>query len=58
MKRRDLIRELVEAGCYLRRSGKRHDIYMNPRNGKTAPVPRHPEIRESLCDLIRKQLGL
>ena len=58
MKRRDFIRELVDVGCYLRRRGKRHDIYMNPRNGKMAPVPRHLEIKESLCDLIRKQLGL
>jgi predicted RNA binding protein YcfA (HicA-like mRNA interferase family) len=58
VKRRDLIRELVGAGCYLRRRGKRHDIYMNPRNGKMAPVPRHSEIKESLCELIRKQLGL
>jgi len=58
VKRRDLIGELVEAGCYLRRRGKRHDIYMNLKNGKMAPVPRHSEIKESLCDLIRKQLGL
>jgi len=58
MKRRDLIRELVDAGCYLRRHGKRHDIYMNLKNGKKAPVPRHSEIKESLCDLIRRQLGL
>jgi mRNA interferase HicA len=58
VKRRDFIRELVEAGCYLRRRGKRHDIYMNPRNGRMAPVPRHLEVKESLCELIRKQLGL
>jgi mRNA interferase HicA len=58
VKRRDFIRELVDAGCYLRRRGKRHDIYMNPRNGRMAPVPRHSEIKESLCELIRKQLGL
>jgi len=54
----NFIRELVSAGCYLKRHGKRHDIYMNPINGKQAPVPRHPEIKESLCNLIRKQLGI
>ena len=27
MKRNDLIRELVEAGCYFRRHGGKHDIY-------------------------------
>ncbi len=58
MKRRDLVRELVEQGCYLRRHGKRHDIYINPKNGKKAPIPRHPEIKESLCELIKRQLGL
>ena len=58
MKRRDLVRELVEQGCYLRRHGRKHDIYINPKNGKKAPIPRHPEIKESLCELIKKQLGL
>lgn len=58
MKRRDLIRELVQAGCYLHRTGKRHDIYRNPANGRQAPVPRHREIKNSLCALIRRQLGL
>ena len=58
MKRQDLIRELEEYGCVLKRHGKRHDIYFNPANGRTAPVPRHSEIRDSLCRLIRRQLGL
>ncbi|HEX9732846.1 MAG TPA: type II toxin-antitoxin system HicA family toxin [Thermoanaerobaculia bacterium] len=58
MKRQAFIRELTAAGCYLKRHGKKHDVYANPSNGKTAPVPRHTEIRDSLCDLIRKQLGL
>ncbi len=56
MKRGNFIRELVKAGCYLKRHGSRHDIYANPQNGKQCPVPRHPEVRESLCKLIRKQL--
>lgn len=58
MKRVDFIRELVEAGCELLRHGSRHDVYRNPANGRQAPVPRHREIRESLCRLIRRQLGL
>jgi len=58
VKRRDLVRELVEQGCYLRRHGRKHDIYINPQNGKKAPIPRHPEIKESLCELIKRQLGL
>ena len=58
MKRRNFIRELVDHGCYLKRHGKQHDIYFNPHNGKKAPVPRHTKIKESLCVLIRKQLGI
>ena len=58
MKRRKLIKELVNAGCYLKRHGNKHDIYVNPQNGRKAPVPRHSEIKERLCELIKKQLGL
>ena len=58
MKRTQFIRELVDAGCELKRHGKKHDIYINPHNGKKAPVPRHSELKESLCVLIRKQLRI
>ena len=58
MKRKELIRELEKAGCKLHRHGGRHDIYINPINGNKAPIPRHREIKDSLCRLIRKQLSL
>lgn len=58
MKRGVFIRELVEMGCYLKRHGSKHDIYANPANGTQTPVPRHSEIKETLCQLIKKQLGL
>ena len=58
MKRLDFIREIEHQGCVLKRHGKRHDIYLNPATGRTAPLPRHNEIRDSLCRLIRRQLGL
>jgi mRNA interferase HicA len=58
MKRQELIRELENAGCVLHRHGSRHDINRNPANEKKAPVPRHREISDGLCRLIRKQLGL
>jgi len=58
LKRRDLIRKLVAKGCFLYRRGANHDIYMNRKNGKKAPVPRHSEIKSTLCGLIEKQLGL
>jgi hypothetical protein len=58
MKRQAFVRELTEAGCVLHRHGKRHDIYRNPVTGQQAPVPRHREIADTLCELIRRQLGL
>ena len=58
MKRQKFIRELEKAGCVLHRHGSRHDIYRNIITGKKAPVPRHAEIKDSLCRLIRKQLDL
>jgi predicted RNA binding protein YcfA (HicA-like mRNA interferase family) len=58
VKRRALLRELTRAGCQLQRHGANHDLYVNPKTGKKAPVPRHAEIKDSLCRLIRKQLGL
>jgi mRNA interferase HicA len=58
VKRREFVRELVAAGCYLKRHGKKHDLYVNSKNGRKSPVPRHAEIKDSLCRLIRVQLGL
>lgn len=58
MKRQAFIRELEQGGCEFVRHGKRHDLYRNPATGQQAPVPRHREIAESLCEAIRKQLGI
>ena len=58
MKRAEFVRELTREGCLLDRHGGKHDIYLNPANNRKAPIPRHTEIKDSLCKLIRKQLGL
>lgn len=58
MKRQELIRQLEAAGCVFHRHGKRHDIYRNPANGQQAPVPRHREVADTLCRIIRRQPGL
>lgn len=58
MRRRESIQELVDAGCYLKRHGSRHDIYANSKTGRVAFVPRHDEIGNSFCVLIRKWLGI
>lgn len=56
MKRLDLIRELEQAGCVLLRHGGRHDIYHNPKTGRSEPVPRHREINEILARRIIRRL--
>jgi predicted RNA binding protein YcfA (HicA-like mRNA interferase family) len=58
MKRKDLLNQRSDAGCVLYRHGSRHDVYVNPNNGKRQPVPRHPEIEDALAKHIRKFLGL
>lgn len=58
MKRVDLIRGLERAGCEFVRHGGRHDIYRNPATGQQTAIPRHREVADSLCRLIRRQLGL
>lgn len=58
MKCRDIIHELQRAGWHLKRHGKRHDLYVNPTNAEKESIMWHVEMKESLCMLIRKELGL
>jgi mRNA interferase HicA len=46
VKRKDLIRRIVELGAVFDREGGDHTIYRNPRTGSLVPVPRHAEINE------------
>ena len=48
MKRRDLEKKLRIAGCYLKREGASHSLWINPRNGVIETIPRHKEIKEPL----------
>ena len=57
MKRRDLVTAPEQAGCLLLRHGAKHDIYHNPKSGKSVPVPRHREINEFLARKIVKSLA-
>lgn len=57
MKRRDLERRLRIAGCYLKREGASHSLWMNPNNGVVEAVPRHAEIKEPLAKKILKNLN-
>ena len=56
MKRRDLERRLRHAGCYLKREGGAHSLWLNPRTGVVEAVPRHAEVKEPLARKILKSL--
>jgi predicted RNA binding protein YcfA (HicA-like mRNA interferase family) len=56
MKRKDLLKKLTSLGCVLLRHGHGHDLYINPKNGKKQPIPRHNEIDEILAKHIIKEL--
>lgn len=56
MNLRDLERRLRIAGCYLKREGGSHSLWINPKNGVTEAVPRHKEIKEPLAKKILKNL--
>jgi len=56
MKRKDLERKLRVAGCYLKREGASHSLWINPKTGVVEAVPRHKEIKEPLARKILKRL--
>ena len=57
MKRSLLERKLRIAGCYLKREGSSHSLWINPKNGVIEAVPRHNEIKEPLAKRILKNLN-
>jgi len=56
MKRRDLERRLRIAGCYLKREGASHSLWINPKTGVIEAIPRHTEVKEPLAMKILKNL--
>ena len=57
MNRRHLERKLRIAGCYLKREGSSHSLWINPKNGVMEAVPRHNAIKEPLAKKILKNLN-
>lgn len=57
MKRLDLERKLRIAGCYLKREGGSHSLWINPKIGMVEAIPRHKEIKEPLARKILKNMG-
>ena len=56
MKRKELEKRLRKAGCYLKREGGSHSLWINPKTGVIEAVPRHTEVKEFLAKKILKSL--
>ncbi|TVS20587.1 MAG: type II toxin-antitoxin system HicA family toxin [Planctomycetaceae bacterium] len=57
MKRTELERRLRRAGCFLKREGRSHSIWINPQSGIVETIPRHAEVKEPLARKILRNLG-
>ncbi len=58
MKRNALLKYLRKNGCYLKREGGSHSLWMNPKTGTVEAVPRHSEIPDILARKICKGLSI
>ena len=58
MKRNKFVRYLERNGCAFVREGSSHTLYRNINNGNISTDPRHPDIKETLCRKICKDLGI
>jgi mRNA interferase HicA len=58
MKRSSLLRHPRRHGCYLKREGKEHALWINPRTGAVEAVPRHAEISNVLAKKICRNLSV
>ena len=61
MKKVELLQKLNSQGAVFVRHGGKHDIYIQPKTGKEAAVPRHVEINEynakAILDLFGNPVG-
>ena len=60
MKASELTRLAKKHGCHIKRHGSEHDIWINPKTGDTASIPRHQskEVPTGTAESIKKNLGL
>jgi mRNA interferase HicA len=58
MKRQALLKHLRYYGCYLKREGGSHSLWINPNNGKMQAIPRHTEISDRLAQKICRNLDI
>ena len=58
MKQHQLLRHLRKNGCFLKREGRSHSLWMNSLNGKIEAIPRHQEIANGLARKICRGLQI
>lgn len=58
MKRRELIRHLLNHRCRPVREGSDHSIWENPAIHRRTSVPRHRDIPDFTAQRICRQLGI
>ena len=58
MKRNALLKHLRKDGCYLKREGREHSLWCNPRTGELEAIPRHSEIPNKLAHKICRGLSV
>jgi predicted RNA binding protein YcfA (HicA-like mRNA interferase family) len=58
MKRKVLIKYLIENGCIFVREGAKHSVFFNPLIKKSSTIPRHKEIDDFLAKKICRDLGI
>jgi predicted RNA binding protein YcfA (HicA-like mRNA interferase family) len=58
MKRKEILNHLKQNGCIQFREGKKHTLFINPKNNKISTIPRHNEINEFLVLKICKDLDI
>ena len=58
MKIRALLKHLRFYGCYLKREGGSHSLWINPQTGHTEAIPRHTEIPNKLVKKICTKLSI
>ena len=46
-----LVAHLRRHGCYLKREGAAHSLWINPQTGQMEAIPRHTEIPDQLKDM-------
>ena len=52
----ELLKRLRSIGCYLKREGRSHSLWCNPKTGHIEAIPRHREISERLAEKVIRSM--